>query len=186
MMDQTYTVGMRDILLIIGISVIAVMLGLSLFLFGPKSLQSDVSNAFLTGQVGTPGHTGFIVLEQGSDATSIAQRTNYRITSVSDLQALWPLIYGERDAPPIPEVNFDNYEVIAVFDGSHAGGGYDVGVTEILDNNPVRTISVNHELPNPACPTKGPSSPYELIQVPKTNNSLAHEDVTSVSVCSAN
>jgi hypothetical protein len=177
---------MRDLLLIIGISVMAVLLGVALFLFGPKSLQSDVNNAFLTGKVGTSGHTGFILLEQGSDAISIVQRTNYRITSMSDLQALWPLIYGDRDAPRIPDVNFDNYEVIAVFDGSHAGGGYGVSVTEILDDNPIRTISVNHALPNPACPMKGPSSPYELIQVPKTSNSLAHQDVTSVSVCAAN
>ena len=177
---------MRDVLLIIGISVTSIALGVLLFMFGPKSLQSDINNALLTGQIGPIGPTGFVVLEQGPYAISIVERTNYRITSKSDLQALWPLIYGDRDAPQIPNVDFNNYEVLGIFDGSHTEGGYGISVSKILDKNPVRTISINHQLPNPSCPVKGPSSPFMLIQVPKTSYSLAHEDITSQSVCGSN
>ncbi len=177
---------MRDLLLILGISVAAIALGVILFLFGPKSLQSDINNALLTGEIGTTGSTSFVVLQQGPDAISVVERTNYRITSLADLRALWPIIYGDRDAPPIPNVDFNKYEVLAIFDGSHSQGGYGVSITQILDKNPVRTITINHQMPNPSCPVTGPSSPFVLVQVSKSVFSLAHQDVTSVSTCGAN
>jgi hypothetical protein len=174
---------MRNFLLVVGIVVIAVALAALLFFFGPKTLQSDIQDALLSGQIGASKPPAYVLLEAGTDAISISERTNYRISKVSDLDALWPLVYGERDAPPIPNVDFSKYEVLAIFDGTHSTGGYDVKVTGITDANPVRTVVIDHITPGPNCDTQGASSPFEIIQVPKTTFSLSHEDVTSASVC---
>jgi hypothetical protein len=177
---------MRNFLLVAGIAIVAIVLGMLLFLFGPKSLQSDVNNALLSGQIGTPKPPVYVVLEAGTDAISISDRTNYRIMRAQDLSALWPLVYGDRDAPPIPSVDFSKYEVLAIFDGTHSAGGFDVKITDISDANPVRTVVIDHITPGPTCGTQGPSSPFKIIQVPKTTFSLSHKDVTSASICAPN
>ena len=177
---------MRDFLLIAGISLAAILLGSALFFFGPKSLQSDVNSALLSGQIGPTSPTSFVLLEQGVNAISISTRTNYRITTSADLAALWPIVYGQRNAPNIPVVDFNKYEVLAIFDGTHSVGGYDVKVAGIKDVNPTRTVIIDHLVPSSSCVAKGPSNPFQIIQVPKTSFVLSHQDITGTSTCSTN
>ena len=178
---------MRDFLIIIGVSAVAIVVGVLLFFFGPKSLQSDIINALNSGRLGPAGATQFVVLTQGATAISVTDRTNYRITSQADLQALWPLIYGDKDAPQIPTIDFNKYEVLAIFDGTHSSFGYSIKVTSIADNAPTRTVTIEHLAPATSCAVQtGVSSPFEIIRVPKTTSNLAHQDTTGTSICSSN
>ena len=177
---------MRDLLVIAGITVTAIIVGTLLFFFGPPSLQSDmISSLAATQQVGTTS-VPYTVLGKGVDAISITSRTNYRITSQSDLSALWILVYGEKNAPTIPHVDFSKYEVLGLFDGSHASKGYVLELSTILDGNGIRLITISHQTQQSTC-SKAPgiSSPFEIVQVSKTSNTLKHQDVSATIACQA-
>jgi hypothetical protein len=182
---------MRSLLLIGGICIAAIALGSVLFFFGPPSLQSEVNSALQSSTsslnpAAVTGPVSFTVLEQGTDALSIPDRTNYRLDSQTDLASLWTLIYGNKDAPKIPNVNFSNHEVLAVFDGTHSTTGYSISVTGIMDQNATRTVTVTHATPDSSCVTASAvTSPFELVVVPKTSFALAHQDVTTANSCAA-
>lgn len=183
---------MRDLRLLVGVVVAAIFIGGILFYFGSASLQADFQNALAPSTPSTnnisSGGIHFIVLESGANAISISDRTNYRITNIDDLTSLWTLIYGDVDSRPrIPSVDFSKYEVLAIFDGTHATGGYSVSVAKIVDKDPLRMVSIIHMVPNPDCPSTPQSmtSPFVLLQVPVTTFVLSHMDITSTSTCSA-
>ena len=177
---------MKDLWLLVCICVIAIGLGAALFFFGPPSLQTDVQKALQSSQAQSENvhSVKFTILEQGTQTFSIAGRTNYRITSEVDLETLWPLIYGYRDTPNIPSVDFSKYEVLAIFDGTHTTSGYSVQATSVTDQNPTRTLSISHIVPSPTCKvSNGLNEPFEIIEVPATTFTLAHLDVTATSTC---
>lgn len=175
---------MRDAYLIAGMVGIAVAIGSLLFFFGPESFHNDVLNAFSPGSTSVASNVQFTVLEQGPVAYSITDRSNYRVTSRDDLATLWSLIYGSGKGQDVPVIDFNRYEVLAVFDGSHASDGYQLSIQAVNDQNSVRTIVINHTIPSKNCRLGvKPTSPFELIQVPKTSFSLAHQDITSTSTC---
>ncbi len=175
---------MRDIYIIGGITLIAAIIGTTLFFFGPASLQSDVNAALDSAQTGGTSSVPFTPLESGDSALGVSTRTNYRITSMNDLAALWPLLYGEKDAPPMPQVDFSKYEILTLFDGSHSTTGHGISVASITDANAVRTVVVTHIVPDTGCPVgRGTNSPFIVIKVPKTTFQLAHEDTTASSTC---
>ena len=177
---------MRDLLLIAGISVVAIGIGGILFFFGPHSLQSDMTNTLASDQAASPT-VPFTVLEKGSDALSISSRTNYRITTDSDFRALWSMIYGSRTTPAVPTIDFSKYEVLGIFDGSHTTNAYDVSVASIKDSTESRIVVITHKVQDSSCtPAPGASSPYELLEVPKTTVSLSHTDATSTVSCAGN
>ena len=180
---------MKDFLLLIAVCIVAIGIGAALFFVGPTSLQTDVQNALESSQTQSeaPQAVQFTVLEQGTLTFSIANRTNYRITSTYDLETLWPLIYGDRDAPAIPNVDFSNYEVLALFDGTHSTDGYGIQALELSDQDPVRTLTIEHLSPAANCATTaGLTEPFEIIEVPKTTYTLAHIDQMGTSTCATN
>jgi hypothetical protein len=175
---------MRDLLIIGGISVTAILVGTLLFFFGPASLQTDFNSA-LSSTINTnnPSVT-YTTLAKGSRALSITDRTNYRLTSSADLGALWPMIYGDAAAPAVPDVDFSKYEVLAFFDGSHSSDGYDISVSGIADSKASRSVGVTHILPGPKCRVSSKStSPFVVLQVPKTPYTLTHQDLKTTNPC---
>ena len=180
---------MRDLWILLCICVVSIGLGALLFVYGPPSLQTNVQNALQTTQSQNEGvqQVQFQVLEQGAQTYSIADRTNYRITSNYDLGVLWPLIYGQRDAPDIPKIDFSKYEVLGLFDGTHSVSGYGIQAVSVTDQTPVRTLTIEHLVPSASCKSiSGLNEPFELIQVPKTTFSLSHVDKTGTSSCPPN
>jgi hypothetical protein len=172
---------MRDLFVIGGISVSAIAIGALLFFFGPTSLQLDISTALSSAATGS---VPYMTLAKGNRAVSIADRTNYRITTSDDFTALWGMVYGEKDAPALPTVDFSKYEVLALFDGSHAGTGYDIQPASVADANATRSVTIDHVVPDPKCQvTNKATNPFVILQVPKTLYSLAHKDVIMVSPC---
>jgi hypothetical protein len=186
---------MKGVLVFVCACIVAIGIGIFLFAYGPQSLQSDVQSALQTSQSSQSSQTAdsgpkaipFTILEQGTETFSIADRTNYRITSTLDLETLWPLIYGEKDAPKIPQVDFSKYEVLALFDGTHSTGGFGIQLLNIDDQNYVRTLNIAHIIPGPTCtPGDGVTEPFEIVQVPITTYSLSRVDTTSTSTCATN
>lgn len=173
---------MRDLLVIGLVAVAAIILGGFLFLFGPSSLKTEV-DAALQGSNTNGNIVSITVLAQGNDAISITQRTNYRIQNSQDLQSLWELVYGSNDTPTAPPVDFSQNEVLAVFDGSHATNGYSIKVLSVTDTTQ-RLVLVNHASPEASCSLKGvATSPFEIIEVPRTSLPMSHQDQMSTTTC---
>lgn len=161
---------MRDIL-IIGIAcAAAILLGAWLY-FSPAAAPAPA-----------PGAATFRVLDQGATSGSITERKNYRIKNQDELEELWKMLHG-TGAPA--NIDFDTSEVIAVFDGTHATGGYSISIESITDNpGGARAVAIVHAEPGTSCLTSdGITSPFQIVVLPKSASPLTHEDRTTVNEC---
>ena len=142
---------------------------------------------FLKGEVRRPigdGPVAFSVVAEGQKAAHVQERVNYRIKSTSEFSDMWYLLHGGSQ-PNIPAVDFERNEVLAIFDGSHTTGGYDVRTVSIVDSGLVRTITIEHTEPGEECTvSQGSTSPYELIVVPKMRDGHRLERVNTTTVTS--
>lgn len=166
---------MRDVLIVAGICVLALVAGAIFFLNGGDVLPA----------AGGDGPVAYTVIAEGDTATHIDSRVNYRIKNNSELSELWFLIYGGSQ-PNMPSVDFDKHEVLAVFDGSHSTGGYDVAVRSIVDAGLTRSITIEHTEPGADCVvSQAITSPFVLVSVSKMpeTHTLDREDVQIVKSC---
>jgi hypothetical protein len=172
---------MRDVFLIGIAGLIALLVGGLLYMFGPGSAPGGVGGG---PQVAADGSiiVPFTVLRQGDNGPQNVGRVNYRIKTQEQLETLWGMLYG-ANAEKTPYVDFSTNEVLAVFDGSHATGGYSVSVAQVTDAD-ARTVSITRASPGSACiVTQAFTAPFELIVLPKSTLPLTHQDEASVNEC---
>lgn len=168
-----YTYLMRDLLIIFGMIVAAIAVGAALFFYGPSTFRSAT---------GTAGNVSFRLLKEGTNAITITDRANYEIQNQAQLNELWAYIQGTPGAAPT--IDFNKEEVLAVFDGTHASGGFSIDVDHITDQDGVRMVHVVRMIPGANCVlTDGITSPYQIVAVPKTDFALSHEDQTITRDC---
>lgn len=163
---------MRDALIVGTLCIIAIAAGGWMFVHGSPFASTDVSVA---------GPVEFSVLADGTNASLIEGPVNYRITQKEELAALWEML-GRTDLAPA--VNFEKSEVLAVFDGERATGGYSVAIESITNTEDTRTVLIQHTVPGEGCMTmQSLTYPYTLIEVPKTTLSLTHTRETVEMSC---
>jgi hypothetical protein len=175
---------MRDILIVIGLAVVAIVIGTVLYIYVPMHAATVVSD---TGQAAAPASAAqdvsFSVITQGTNAPQSFSRTNYRIKDADQFADFWKMLYG-GGGPAMPSIDFGSQEVVAVFDGSHSTGGYAISVSAVADQDAVRTVSITHAAPAADCSvTESVTSPFEIIALPKTAFSFKHEDVSTEKSC---
>jgi len=165
---------MKDTIFIGGLCAIILLVGAGLYFFEPEYAPAR-----------TVGTVAFTSIAEGQYANQLDTRTNYRIETQEELDTLWTLIHGTT-RPALPVVDFEKNEVLAVFNGSHASGGYSVKVLEVVDSELLRTVHIEHRSPDESCVTTSvETSPYELIELPKMRQGLrlAHTDTEAVLAC---
>jgi hypothetical protein len=168
---------MRDALVIFVAIILAIVIGGYLYLNGGPKFSARPATELLQPKA------SFTVIAEGQDSGNVDRRTNYRIMTDDDFVALWSLVYA-GGGPAVPSVDFSKNEVIAVFDGSHSSGGYKVSVTDVMDMNGKRTVSILRESPDANCPvTDAITSPFQIIVVPKTALPLTKEEQMRTSTC---
>lgn len=131
-----------------------------------------------------PAAVSFSVLSEGERAASIAARVNYRVRTQEELAQLWEAIH-EEDMIPVPFVDFEAHDVLAVFDGERPSAGYDISVVSV-EHAPDGTLKVTilHEEPGNTCVTSSViTSPFELVVVPKVDAKISREDLTNIKEC---
>jgi len=127
--------------------------------------------------------SAFSVLAEGQDSGSVTRRTNFRIQTEEEFEELWRMVYGSS-GPARPPIDFNKREVLAVFDGTHSTGGYDVDVTDIKDDNGRRFIRIRRTSPGDECVvTHAITSPFEIVSVEKSNLSITKEEELVVTEC---
>ncbi len=163
---------MKDILILGVACAAAILLGAWLYFGGATSGEPPRME----------GAVSFAVLDQGSSSGDVTERKNYRIKSQDELAELWRMVHG-TGAPTT--VDFTKQEVIAVFDGTHVTGGYEVAIASVVDvATGSRTVSIVRTEPGESCmTTESITSPYQIIVVPKSDAPFAREEQTVVEEC---
>ena len=169
----TTTYMNRDVIAIAVGCVLAIVAGGWLFLSATSKGPS----------VAQPEAVPFAVIDKGYTSGDITSRKNYRIHTPAELQELWRMVYGV-DAPSAPPVDFTEDEVIAVFDGTHSSGGFGISIVEVRDSGLTRVVRIRHSEPGEGCiTTQAIASPFEIVILPKSNSSIAREDVIETVCC---
>jgi len=167
---------MQQDTVVIGLGIgVAIILGSLLLAYG------DDTGAVHHAQ---PAAVSFSVLAEGEQSGEITQRVNYRIRTEPEFTALWEALHTD-DLMPVPFVDFEAHDVLAVFEGERPSGGYDISVVSVMDNGDgTVTVSILHEEPGNTCMTTSViTSPFELIVVPKSDAKIIREDLTTTREC---
>jgi hypothetical protein len=145
--------------------VIAIAVGASLFLSTPTKAP--------TATIIQP----LLVLEEGTRA-SMERKVNYHIQSQEELATVWAMVYPEN-APLLPQVDFNQDDVLAVFDGSKPSGGHAIKILHVIDEKDKgRVVTVVHEKPAGECmTTQEITSPFQFVVVKKSPLPIIREDI---------
>jgi len=172
--------AMRDIATTIAVGIVAVTIGVFVFSYvdGPIALITRDA----PGATPVSPHLGPVVFTQIAHGahSSVTRRTNYIVTSSSELTELWKMIEVEGQPPAI---DFATHEVIAVFAGKEPTAGYDIKVSQVEDSAS-RKVTVLLTKPGGSCLlAQSVTNPYQVIVVPKTALDLTHEDLLTTVGC---
>lgn len=170
------------------IIIAAVAIGGLLYLYGGPDFHPGPASG--TSQSQTPGTPNvppsglhLNILAQGQNAPGIDQRVNYRVVNADQLSALWQIIYTDN-GQAVPSVDFNRYEVLALFDGSHSTGGYGIQITGINDTNSQRVVSITHIEPGDSCvPSADLTSPFVIVQVQKSSLPISRVEKVFTTQC---
>lgn len=113
------------------------------------------------------------------------EKGNYIIKNVSEWAFLWNKIYfGAIIKPELPEINFDKYTVIAVFNGVEKSGGYDIEITKVGEKNNNIYIFVKKILPGSGCITSQSfANPYHIIGLVKSDKEVQYVEKEEIKNC---
>lgn len=171
--------SMRDKIIFIGVAVVAIVIGVLVFLYGnvgtdtPSSASPSLAGYDQSATVSVP----FTKLAQGSES-SVPMRVNYIITSPDQLDELWGLI-NATGTPPV--VDFNTHAVLAVFAGEQSSSS--IAIAKIEDTD-ARMVSIAITKPGDSCAKKvATTSPYEIVMVATTPLTLTHTDLPPTVSC---
>ena len=106
-------------------------------------------------------------LASGNQAASADTPSFQLITTQADLVSAWNRAYGSRlTLPPLPEVNFPQETVLAVFSATKPTGGYGLEVQDVtLDGNDLYIDLLETEPAPDAITTQALTTPWLLVRV---------------------
>jgi hypothetical protein len=166
----------RETLIIIGVVLVALIIGVVVFFSGRGSVPTNTSSVVASTQPSAV-IVPFTEITSGSKST-VATRVNYVITSTDELNKLWKMI--DATGTP-PAIDFKTRAVIAVFAGKESTSS--IAVAKIEDTD-ARMVSITIAKPDSTCTKQSSASPYEIVAVPITSLPLAHKDISTTVNCS--
>ncbi len=116
----------------------------------------------------------FTTIARGTDSSYLNVR-QMAIRSLRRWSKVWQLhTCNTEPPPPIPQVDFSCYSVVAVFAGEKPTSGYSIKVIKVETNGSQTkgleaiSISVRHRQPKAGdFVTEALTYPYHMIQIPK-------------------
>lgn len=175
---ERYTKDMRDTYIIGGLAVVVIATGIFLILQGGNGGQVASPSA-ATDALPIAATVPFTELVRGMQS-EVKTRVNYLITSTEGLEKLWEMV-DATGTPPV--VDFKKDSVIAVFAGEKPTTGHAIEVAKVEDAI-ARTVSITLTNPGGSCVVgQAITAPYQVIVVPLTTLSFAHEDISTTTGC---
>lgn len=103
------------------------------------------------------------------------QKNNYVIVTNKDFEDLWNKVYYKTiSKPPLPQIDFNKYMIIAVFEGVKNTGGYDIQIFKINQNGGYLDILVKETSPGPSCfAVQAFTSPFHIVKVEKISSEVS-------------
>ncbi|MBU2158834.1 protease complex subunit PrcB family protein [Patescibacteria group bacterium] len=179
---------MRDILIVLGMCVAAIVVGILLYMYGPAEMR-EVSNPAPSEQAAAntaepvSGAVSIQVLDAGTNAGAAAQRKNIATYDTDGFERLWQMAHG-NDGTPMPSVDFSERYVIGVFAGTKSSGGHGIEVSEVRDSGDTRTVVITLTKPGAGCMTsQALTSPYQIVTVPISMAVLSKVERTVETAC---
>lgn len=160
---------MKETLIVVGLAAVAVVVGGTLFVFGPSVPSS-----------GAKAPVPFTEITSGTQS-AVAKRVNYLISSEEQFDHLWKLIHTEKSRPSI---DFSKSVVAAVFAGTLPTAGYEIQVAQVADVGSARMVNVVLKKPGENCAlAEVQTAPYQIVEIPRSELPLTHEDLISTVNC---
>jgi len=160
------------------VALVAIVIGVVVFLY---SSSSSTAPSSATGNNQAAVAVPFSPLVNGVHS-NVQTRTNYLITSETELNKLWKMIDASGE---MPNVDFNKNYVAAVFAGAKPTVGYSVQVSKVEDTADARNVTVTLINPGSNCAEKSSvTAPYTLVELPKTSLPFTHEDQVTTINCS--
>ena len=97
------------------------------------------------------------------------EKQSYTITTREEWQSLWNLVHTHViPKPDLPEVDFSQRMVIAVFQGEQNSGGFGITITDLIKNGKKLTAKVTEVSPGSTCGvTTALTQPYHIVVTDK-------------------
>ena len=107
------------------------------------------------------------------------ERGDYVIKDSSELENLWGKMQSRVSPTPIsaitdlPDVNFNDEMVIAVFQGTQSTGGYAIEITKIVEKKNSLEVFVKETSPSPdSMVTQAFTQPYHIVKVKRVDKEV--------------
>ncbi len=108
----------------------------------------------------------------------LGEKKSDTIDNSKDFEALWNnLNSGRLPKPVLPEVDFDNEIVIAVFLGLIPTGGYGIEIAKVTEKKDKLEVLVLETVPEGCIVTEAFTSPYHIIKTKKTSKNVVFETI---------
>ncbi len=117
----------------------------------------------------TESSISFQTIDKGI-LSGIQKKSNYIINNNKEFSELWNNINNYKiPKSEVPKIDFEKEIVIAVFQGQKNTGGYDIEITNIMENNKINVyIKETEPKPNNFV-IQALTSPYHIIKINKPN-----------------
>ncbi len=106
--------------------------------------------------------------------SSHREKQNYVITNAADWANLWNRAFeASSTIPPLPEIDFTERMVIAVFRGTTPDPCHDVKFTKLIETEGALKVHAREKLPGRRCGCVAAiGAPFHIIEIPKTSKAV--------------
>jgi hypothetical protein len=130
----------------------------------------------------------FDTIEKGFYST-YKEKKNLVINSEEEWSELWQEMNSndENKSNAIPSINFNEEQVIAVFQGEKNSSGYEISIKKIVETNDSIKVFVEETIPGENCETLTViTSPYHIVKIkkPLIEKEISFEEKQSTTSCS--
>jgi parallel beta-helix repeat protein len=108
---------------------------------------------------------------------------------VIENQSLWETVWSQTFSdhtpkPPLPEIDFSNTTVIAVFMGEFGTSGYEIEIQEIADMPKCVVVDLEKTYPGYGCILyQVMTQPYHIVKIPKVDKEITFDTAEKVIHC---
>ena len=113
----------------------------------------------------------FTVIVEGDTAAEYPDRQGAIIASSSEWKTLWEQLHRYTiPRPALPEVDFTQHMLLAVFAGEKRTGGYAIQVKRVTQTDQAVIVHVTETAPGPEDVVVAMITyPYQVVKIPRTD-----------------
>ena len=114
----------------------------------------------------------FTTISKG-EQSAVTESESVVISDVGTWEDTWDTLKAHLVNPPAaPDVDFDQYVLLAHFMGQKPSSGYDVEFTEVLEGDKISAIAKEISPGSGCIVLHVITAPYHVIQIPKTDKEV--------------